>query len=524
MWSKSWIVVIFFLILVCILRISTFFQSVIDWDESVYLLMSKSMLDGNLPYTQVWDHKPPGIYLLFSLSQIVFGQSVISIRILTCIFVSISCLFLYKSGNVINPNNNQNGLLAGILYAFFSLKNGGLSANTELFFAFFNILSFYLVFITLFVSNKELIFYKFRFFIIGLIMGISLHIKYLVIFDFLAILLTIISFYYLKSNHRRWIELAKIVICLLTGAFIPFLLFMLYFLKSGYLNEYIYANFIANKIYSAETQFSIRYFSEVIFGQSVQNHPLWLCLFLTPFYLYFLIPRKSETSYKFYVLLIWFFMAFIGTCATKKFYPHYFLQVLPPLCLISSYMVINLLDTANLKPIRLRFALILIFLFPLLLSSSKPLKASMQFINKKYVQISDDWKDTPTLVSNYIKSRITEDDYIYMADYQPIVYFLTNSKIPTKYVLPNWFIKKEFSRFIGINLTHELSNILKKDPVYIVIKNSDKLNGNNEFYIRIRNHVREKYVLENTINNVLLYRFKNPNEYISQINNNSYEF
>jgi hypothetical protein len=93
-----------------------------------------------------------------------------------------------------------------------------------------------------------------------------------------------------------------------------------------------------------------------------------------------------------------------------------------------------------------------------------------------------------------------------------------------KYVLPNWFIKKEFSRFIGINLTHELSNILEKDPTYIVIKNSDKLNGNNEFYIRIRNHIREKYVLENTINNVLLYIFKNPNEYISQTNNNSYEF
>jgi 4-amino-4-deoxy-L-arabinose transferase-like glycosyltransferase len=482
------------------------------------------MLDGNLPYVQVWDHKPPGIYLLFSLSQIVFGQSIISIRILTCIFVSISCLFLYKTGNVLHPNNNQNGLLAGILYAFFSLKNGGLSANTELFFAFFNILAFYLVFITLFSSNKELTFHKFRFFIIGLVMGISLHIKYLVVFDFFAVLLIVTSYYCLKSSNTRWIGLTKIIVCLFTGAFIPFLLFILFFLNSGYLNEYIYANFIANKIYSSETQFSIRYFSEVILGQSVQNHPLWLCLFLTPFYLYFLIPRKSEESYKFYTLLIWFLMAFIGTCVTKKFYPHYFLQVLPPLCLISSYMVMTLLDTANLKPIRLGFAFILIFLFPLLLSSSKPLKASVQFINKKYVQNSDHWQDTPTLVSNYIKSRIGEDDYIYTADYQPIIYYLTNSKIPTKYVLPNWFIKKEFSRFIGINLAHELSNILEKEPIYIVMKNSDKLNGNNEFYIRIRNFIKDKYILENIIDNVLLYILNKSNKYTSYINNYPYEF
>jgi len=59
--SKSWSILIFFIVLVCVLRISTFFQSVIDWDESVYLLMSKSILDGNLPYIQVWDHKPPDI-------------------------------------------------------------------------------------------------------------------------------------------------------------------------------------------------------------------------------------------------------------------------------------------------------------------------------------------------------------------------------------------------------------------------------------------------------------------------------
>ena len=521
--SKSWIVLIFFIILVSILRFSTFFQSVIDWDESVFLLMSKSLLDGNLPYTQIWDHKPPGIYLLFSLSQIVFGQSVISIRILTCIFVSISCFALYKSGNIFNSNNNYNGILAGILYAFFSLKNGGLSANTELFFVFFNILAFHLVFLTLFSSNKQLNFYKFRFLIIGLIMGISLHIKYLVIFDFFAIFLILIT-YYFKSNERNIIELTKVYFCLLIGAFIPFLLSTLYFMKSGHLNDYIYANFIANKIYSAETQFSLIYFIQVIIGQAVQNHPLWLCLLITPFYIYIFVPRKSEESYKFYALLLWFFMAFIGTCATKKFYPHYFLQILPPLCLLSSYMVITLLDSASLKPVKLGFAVTLIFLLPLLQSSSKPLKASMHFIDKKYVQNSDHWQDTPTRVSNYIKSRIGEDDYIYMADYQPIVYYLTNSKIPTKYILPSWFIKEEFSRFIGINLNQELTNILSKKPIYLIIKDSDKLKGNNKFYIRIRNHIKNHYFLEEKIDNVLLYKYSRINDYAQHLRNYTYEF
>jgi hypothetical protein len=187
-------------------------------------------------------------------------------------------------------------------------------------------------------------------------------------------------------------------------------------------------------------------------------------------------------------------------------------------------MVITLLETSNLKPAKLGFALTLIFLLPLLHLSSKPLKASMRFIDKKYVQNSDHWQDTPTLISNHIKSRIREDDYIYMADYQPIVYYLTNSKIPTKYVLPSWFIKKEFSRFIGVNLIQELSNILQKNPAYIVIKNTEKLNGNNAFYIRVRNYIKKNYHLEKEIDSVLLYRINKANEYVNHTSIDPYEF
>ena len=48
-----------FLAFVCAVRAPSFFWSFINWDESIYLLISKSMLDGQLLYLNVWDHKQP---------------------------------------------------------------------------------------------------------------------------------------------------------------------------------------------------------------------------------------------------------------------------------------------------------------------------------------------------------------------------------------------------------------------------------------------------------------------------------
>ena len=114
-------------------RLIAFPQAVIDWDESVYLLMARSMLQGHMPYTAVWDHKPPGVYVLFLLAQVLFGQSILSIRILAVLAVTASCFLLYLYGrNVLG--SRRIGLLAGLFYAIFSpaeWRNGHPHRNSD---------------------------------------------------------------------------------------------------------------------------------------------------------------------------------------------------------------------------------------------------------------------------------------------------------------------------------------------------------------------------------------------------------
>ena len=84
---------IILLLLTIIIRFPFFFEAVIDWDESTFILMGQDIVDGNLPYTNLWDIKPPLAYIPYSIFIFLFGKNIIAIRLLglICVFIS-SCI------------------------------------------------------------------------------------------------------------------------------------------------------------------------------------------------------------------------------------------------------------------------------------------------------------------------------------------------------------------------------------------------------------------------------------------------
>ncbi len=47
------------------IRFPFFFRDYIDRDESTFILMGQSWVNGHLPYTELWDLKPPVAFLFF---------------------------------------------------------------------------------------------------------------------------------------------------------------------------------------------------------------------------------------------------------------------------------------------------------------------------------------------------------------------------------------------------------------------------------------------------------------------------
>jgi 4-amino-4-deoxy-L-arabinose transferase-like glycosyltransferase len=75
-------------------RLPYFSVSVINWDESTFAILGQDLLDGHLPYTHLWDTKPPLVYVVFALFIYLFGRSIVALRIggLLCVWAAASII------------------------------------------------------------------------------------------------------------------------------------------------------------------------------------------------------------------------------------------------------------------------------------------------------------------------------------------------------------------------------------------------------------------------------------------------
>lgn len=90
------------LILTLFIRFPFFFRDYIDRDESTFILLGQSWVDGFLPYTQLWDLKPPLTFAFFASIISIFGKSFLAIRFTGSLLVVITAFFTYKIGSEIS--------------------------------------------------------------------------------------------------------------------------------------------------------------------------------------------------------------------------------------------------------------------------------------------------------------------------------------------------------------------------------------------------------------------------------------
>jgi hypothetical protein len=65
-------------------------------DQSIYALVAREMSAGGVPYRDVWDFKPPGIFFVYWLAQVLFGEDMLAPRLLEMLSVcAMGAGFLY---------------------------------------------------------------------------------------------------------------------------------------------------------------------------------------------------------------------------------------------------------------------------------------------------------------------------------------------------------------------------------------------------------------------------------------------
>lgn len=64
-------------------------------DETTFMLIARSVLDGHLPYTELFDNKPPGIFLVLAGAMALLGESLFVTRLLGDAALLVSTLFVF---------------------------------------------------------------------------------------------------------------------------------------------------------------------------------------------------------------------------------------------------------------------------------------------------------------------------------------------------------------------------------------------------------------------------------------------
>jgi hypothetical protein len=101
-------------------------------DDQFYLLVGRSMLHGELPYVDLWDRKPIGLFLIYAAIASLGGNAVIMVQLFATIFATATAYFIASIGNRLAAH--PGGLLAGIVYLFMLPTLSGAGGQSPIFY------------------------------------------------------------------------------------------------------------------------------------------------------------------------------------------------------------------------------------------------------------------------------------------------------------------------------------------------------------------------------------------------------
>ena len=102
-----------------------------DWfDANAYFTMGKGLINGAVPYLDLFDHKGPLLYLIYGIGYLMDRTGFKGIFVLQIISMSFVVIFSYKIARLYSDSDKSAAIIA-ILVPLFSLSNGIYTTNGE---------------------------------------------------------------------------------------------------------------------------------------------------------------------------------------------------------------------------------------------------------------------------------------------------------------------------------------------------------------------------------------------------------
>lgn len=501
---------------VLIPRLPTFFRSVMDWDESLYFLIAEQWRAGHLPYTAIWDNKPIGIYGVFALFQSWFGDSVVSIRIASVLFITVTAFIVFRIALTISLSDRRFravcALFAAISYVVCSLTNDGLSANTEIFMACFSALA-----VLSALSHRG--------FLAGLMFGMAFMTKYVVMFEFPAIVFALLAI----TPPANLKSALKSTFALLCGAALPLLLTMALYAATGHFRPWLDDSVLSNFRRVAEPV-SMQAVTYIFNTELIRWSPLFLISLAMLGRALSRLPRivatrqiPQEARFNLF-LALWLTGGCIGVASAKSFFDHYFLQILPVMCITLAWTLLIAAPRIRHLPRYGKFLLFAAILaLPLAAAANAVAAAAHPVLALSNGRIIVQ-RDTPARIAHEIQPMLAksaagqETGQIYVFDYQPIIYSLAGQTPPTRYAFPSVLTKCQLAQVAKVRAMHEIKRILATNPEFIIrslYPYTDPSVVNLRVYAAVNRTIAARYQVWRVYDDAVVYRLSAPNAPVS---------
>lgn len=121
--DRNWLIFLGLAVLAILVRVQAFNDPVIGFDEQFYLLVGDRMLHGAIPYVDLWDRKPIGLFLIYAFSAALGHDPFLQYKLVATLFVTGTAFALYRTARLVAPMSGAI-VAAGLYILWLNLSEG----------------------------------------------------------------------------------------------------------------------------------------------------------------------------------------------------------------------------------------------------------------------------------------------------------------------------------------------------------------------------------------------------------------
>ena len=455
---------------VLLLRVPASFQSVIDWDESIYIVVARELLNGALPYSAVFDHKPIALYYLFAGVIGLLGDDPFSVRMFGIAAVVGAAILLRQILVEFGGLRERTALWLALAYAVATGGLGGAAVNTEI---IVNVLTLSWVYLVLLGVRNGAVW---PLFVAGGAMGLSFQVNYLT-----GLLIVGFAVGYLCLRLRRDDRLNSAFqsffvdgLIIFSGFLVANLVLLGPLLLFGNFGEYLSYQqaYLFNYKPTVSTTQSLEKFFET--GQAFL--PIvaliwfgWVLSARKPNSKgEILVPSSAELALLILPILL---AAFVALSASFRFYQHYFLFLLPSAFLLCGVVFARFSPRTSF----FRFGVVLLVVASFNIGIRGFIEAGKGVVVAAQMAFSERIPaDRSRNLARTIRPLLGDKDTIYVACDQTILYQLVHVSPPTQFAHFPHALMPSYAKAFGVEISNTIDRILDKQPALIVLGNVNK--------------------------------------------------